>query len=218
MMDVKALQAALGVKADGNFGPISTAALFEAFSNRNAPAITDDEIAAFAARLGCSVRQLKAVSIVESAGAGFDNQGRPKILFERHLFHRLTHGDHSPAVYSSPASGGYEISSWSKLAAACAVDPDAAFASCSWGKFQVLGLHWSTFGFSSSFALARTTAKSEKAHYELLALYIEKHGLNDELRAISRDPDDCKAFARAYNGPAYAKFHYHTKLAEAMAR
>lgn len=217
-MKVEQLQAALGVTADGQFGPVSTAALLSAFSNPNAPAITESELQAFADRLGCSLRQLRAVSIVESAGSGFDRQGRPKILFERHLFHRLTHGEHSPAVYSSPAGGGYEISSWSKLAAACAVDPDAAFASCSWGKFQVLGLHWSTFGFVSPFALARTTAKSEKAHYELLALYIEKHGLTDELRAISRDPDDCRAFARAYNGPAYAKFHYDTKLAEAMAR
>jgi len=217
-MDVRELKAALGVTVDGMFGPVSTGALLSSFVNTNAPAVTAEQMAGFANRLGCTLRQLQAVATVESAGAGFDNQGRPKILFERHWFHRLTHGDHSPALYSSPQWGGYDISSWTKLAAACAVDPDAAFASCSWGKFQVMGFHWSTFGFASSYALARSTVKSEAAHYELLARFIEKHRLNDALRALSRDPDDCRPFAEGYNGSGYARNHYHSKLAAAMER
>lgn len=215
-MTIKELQAIIGVKADGIFGPISSGALLSFFVNLRAPAITEREELAFAERLGCTLRQLRAVASVESAGSGFDSQGRPKILFERHWFHRLTHGEHSPALYSFPRYGGYGISSWTKLAAACAVDPDSAFASASWGKFQVMGFHWSTFGFADSFTLARSTVKSEAAHYELLALYIEKHGLLDELRALSRDPDDCKGFAAGYNGPNYARNHYDAKLAAAM--
>ncbi|PNU02098.1 hypothetical protein A8V01_26875 [Novosphingobium guangzhouense] len=180
-------------------------------------AVTQADIAAFASRLGCTVNQIAAVATVESSGGGFDKFGRPKILFERHLFHRQTGGKWSPSAYSDATAGGYAVDSWDKLGMACGKDPDAAFGSCSWGKFQVLGLHWSKLGYASPYALALSTVKGEAAHYELLARYIEKNGLTDALRALSRDPDDCRAFARAYNGPGYETYKYHTKLAAAMA-
>ncbi|MYL99561.1 DUF3380 domain-containing protein [Novosphingobium sp. FGD1] len=215
-MDVRQLQTTLGVKADGVFGPISREALRSRFTNINAPAITSAEMDKVAARLGCTVKQLRAVSIVESGGGGFDKDGHPKILFERHLFHRQTAGKWSPASSSQASGGRYTESSWDKLGLACAKDPDAAFGSCSWGKFQVLGLHWSKLRYASPYALAFSTVASEAAHYELLARYIEAFGLTDELRALSRDPDDCRAFAKGYNGPAYAQGGYHQKLARAM--
>ena len=216
-MDPRSLQRTLGVAADGIFGPISREALRSRFTNMHAPAVTAGEIAAFAARLGCSVKQIKAVAKVESSGGGYDRNGRPKILFERHLFHRQTGGKWSKTSFSDPAAGGYGLDSWDKLGQACAKDPDAAFASCSWGKFQVLGQWWDKFGFASSYDLAFSTVASEAAHYELLARYIEVFGLVDELRALSANRDDCRAFAKAYNGPAYEKYAYHTKLAAAMA-
>jgi len=58
--------------------------------------------------------------------------------------------------------------------------------------------------------------QSEADHYELLARYIEVFGLTGALRALSADPDDCRDFAKRYNGPAYEKNRYHVKLAEAM--
>ncbi|MEE4452852.1 N-acetylmuramidase domain-containing protein [Novosphingobium resinovorum] len=216
-MTVKDLQTALGVKPDGVFGPISRAALMAKFINLSASAVTQADIAGFASRLGCTVKQIAAVATVESSGGGFDKAGRPKILFERHLFHRQTGGKWSQASYSDPIAGGYGDDSWNKLGLACAKDPDAAFGSCSWGKFQVLGLHWSKLGYASPYALALSTVAGEASHYELLARYIEKFGLIDALRALSRDPDDCRAFARAYNGTGYETYKYHTKLAAAMA-
>lgn len=215
-MDVKSLQRTLGVTPDGVFGKNSRAALSARFTNTRAPAVTPADIAALASRLGCSTKQIAAVARVESSGGGFDNKGRPKILFERHLFHRQTNGRWSTTAYSATAGGGYAQDSWEKLALACAKDPDAAFGSCSWGKFQVLGLHWSRLGYESPYALAVSTVATEAAHYELLARYIEKFGLADEMGALSRDPDDCRAFAKGYNGPAYERFAYHTKLAAAM--
>lgn len=216
-MDVKKLQATLGVKADGDFGPVSKEALRKHFVSTKTSAITDAEITTFASRLGCSAKQLRAVSTVESSGSGFDKDGRPKTLYERHLFHRQTGGKWSVAAYSNSSGGGYSESSWDKLAAACAKDPDAAFGSCSWGKFQVLGLHWSALKYAGPYDLAYSTVSGEAAHYELLARYIEANGLTDELRALSRDPDDCRAFAKAYNGSGYETYSYHTKLAKAMA-
>lgn len=217
MMDVRKLQTVLGVKVDGQFGPISREALRSRFTNINAPAVKDADIVTFASRLGCSTKQIKAVAQVESSGGAYDKNGRPKILFERHLFHRQTGGKWSVSSFSNPSGGGYSEDSWDKLGLACARDPDAAFGSCSWGKFQVLGLHWSKLGYESPYALAVSTVEDEGAHYELLARYIEANGLTDELRALSANPDDCRDFAKAYNGPSYEQFAYHTKLAKAMA-
>jgi hypothetical protein len=61
----------------------------------------------FAKRLGVSARQLAAVAKVEAAGSGFDADGRPKILFERHKFHQFTKGEYSNSAFSNPVAGGY---------------------------------------------------------------------------------------------------------------
>jgi hypothetical protein len=216
-MDINELQHAIGVATDGRWGPVSRAALVVRFTNPQAPAITPEQLAAIAADLGCTVRQINAVASVESSGGGFDKTGKPKILFERHLFHRLTGGRYSPAPYSNAAGGGYDEPSWSKLAYAAGRDPDAAFSACSWGKFQVLGTHWSKLGYASAYELAFSTVQSEAAHYELLSRYVRTFGLADELRAVSADPETCRGFAAGYNGPGYRNFKYHTRIAEAFA-
>jgi hypothetical protein len=51
----------------------------------------------------------------------------------------------------------------------------------------------------------------------MLVRYVEKFGLEDEMAMISTDPDDCRPFAKGYNGPKYEDFDYHEKLAKAMA-
>lgn len=216
-MTVAEIQALIGTTPDGVFGPASRAALSAHFTNLQAKAVGPADLTVLASKLGCTVKRITAVAAVESSGGGFDKQGRPKILYERHLFHRLTDGKWSPSPFSQSAGGGYSVSSWDKLGAACAKDPDAAFAACSWGKFQVLGMHWSKLGYASPYELAHSCVNSEADHYELLARYVLTFGLADELRALSRDPEDCRGFAAGYNGPAYRKFDYHTKLARAMA-
>lgn len=215
-MDIAGLQRAIGATPDGKWGPASRAALLDKFSNRGALAISTGQMQAFADRLGVSLRQLAAVAKVESSGAAFDSWGRPKILFERHIFHRQTDGRWSVCSFSNPQGGGYGEDSWDKLLDAAGKSPDAAFAACSWGRYQVLGAHWSALGYSSSYALAASTATSEAAHYDLLCRFIEKNGMKAAMQAISSDPADCKAFARGYNGPSYQTFDYHLKLARAM--
>jgi hypothetical protein len=204
------------VSVDGNPGPQTRAAIVAAFTNRSAAAVTEAEIAAFADRLGCEVKQLRAVSMVESGGAAFDTKGRPKILFERHLFHRLTNGAWSVCGFSNPKGGGYADDSWEKLSQAACRNERAAFSSASWGKFQVLGMHWLALEYPSPIEMAHSTVTSEAAHYEMLARYIEKNGLRPALAKLSTDPLSCRDFAAGYNGPGYRKFDYDVKLARAM--
>lgn len=204
------------IVADGAFGPKSREALKAVFTNPCADATTDADMQVFADRLGCSVKQLKAVSLVESGGSGFDKQGRPKILFERHLFHRFTNGKHSPASYSMAQGGGYKEDSWEKLGLAAGKSPYKAFESVSWGKFQVLGMWWDELGYPSPVEMAYSAVTSEDAHYEMLIRYIEMNKMQPAVRALSTNPETNRAFAKGYNGPAYTKFDYHNKLARAM--
>lgn len=216
-MNIIELQKAIGAKPDGIWGQGSRKALLTAFTNPKAEKLSASETKAFAKRLGVTEKQLMAVSKVESAGAGFDSSGKPKILFERHKFHKHTGGVYSVTPFSNPTGGGYNENSWDKLTGAIVTGAvDAAFMSCSWGKFQVLGEYWSDFDYDSPFALAFSTVASEAAHYELLCRYVEENGLQDEMRALSTNADTCRAFAKAYNGKTYEKFSYHTKLAAAM--
>lgn len=205
------------VVVDGIAGPQTRAAILAAFACRFPEPIADEAIAALAERLGCTVRQLRAVAIVESSGAAFDRHGRPKMLFEQHLFWRATGGRHGVTAFSNPDPGGYGTDSWAKLTAAASVDPAAAFASASWGKFQVLGQHWAILRYSSPLDLAFSTVGGEAGHYELLARYVARFGLLEALRALSPRPDDNRPFARGYNGPGYERFAYHLKLARALA-
>lgn len=204
------------VNVDGKGGPKTRAAIIAAFTNGCAAAVTDADITVLASRLGCTTKQIKAVALVESGGSAFDKQGRPKILFERHYFHRLTGGKHGLSAFSNPKGGGYKEDSWDKLTRAACLDPDAAFASASWGKFQVMGAHWMSLGYPSSIDMAYSTVEHEYAHYEMLARYIEKNGLKPALQAISTDPADNVAFSSRFNGPAYKKFRHHEKIAMAM--
>lgn len=201
---------------DGQLGPATRNAIVNVFTNKNAPAITPADLVILAERLGCTTKQLRAVAKVESGGGAYDMSGRPKILFERHYFHRLTEGRWSTCAFSNASAGGYGEDSWGKLIAASAKDAWAAFQSASWGKFQIMGAHWKALSYASPLEMAHSMVENEAAHYDALVRFVKANKLTDELSAISTDPATCRAFARAYNGSGYEKYRYHEKIAEAM--
>lgn len=205
------------IAADGAAGPATRAAIVAAFSNKGAPAVTDEDVARFAGEIGCSVKQVRAVAKVESGGAAFDAAGRPKILFERHYFHRLTEGKWSVCSFSNPDAGGYGEDSWDKLVAAACRDPWSAFQSCSWGKFQVMGANWAKLGYTSPLEMAWSMRESEAGHYEALTRFVKVNGLADDMARLSTNSSDNEGFAAGYNGSGFRKFDYHHKLAAAMA-
>jgi len=205
------------IAVDGAAGPATRLAIVTAFQNKSAPAVTDDDVARFAAEIGCSVKQVRAVARVESGGAAFDTAGRPKILYERHYFHRLTQGKWSVSSFSNPSGGGYAEDSWDKLVAAACRDPWAAFQSCSWGKFQVMGANWNALGYASPLDMAWSMRESEAGHYEALTRFVKVNGLADDMARLSTNPADNEGFAKGYNGPGFRDFDYHHKLAAAMA-
>jgi N-acetylmuramidase-like protein/predicted peptidoglycan binding protein len=205
------------IAVDGACGPITRQAIKMVFTNTAAPSVTDAEVGAFAALIGITPKQMAAIAKVECNGSGFTRDGRPTILFERHYFWRLTGGKFGINAYSNPEPGGYSADSWEKLCLAACQDAMAAFSSASWGKFQIMGAHWEALGYASPLAMAYTMTQSEADHYEALVRFIKTMGLERKAAALSTNPEDNRAFAKAYNGSGYARNDYHNKLARAMA-
>lgn len=216
---------------DGAVGPMTQRAVFDLFANRAAPAVTPAEITMVARELGALPEQVRAVARVESGGDPFLPSGHPKILFERHwLFRRigrvLSASSVIGAFLARSDGGGYTLDadrdgindSWEKLIEACAVDPVAAFESCSWGKFQIMGGHWKALGYASVFAFAWSIRESELGHYRALAAFIRANGLAGAMRALGTTPSQNVPFAMGYNGKAFKRNRYDEKLAQAMRK
>lgn len=174
---------------------------------------TDGAIEKAAAELGADIAAVRAVISVESNG-GFLPDTRPKILFERHLFHRLTGGKYSaahPAV-SSPSPGGYAggAREYGRLEDAMALDRAAALKAASWGAFQILGRNHEAAGFDDVEGFVAAMTRSEDDHLRAFVSFVKANHLDDELRRR-----DWAGFARGYNGPNFRINRYDEKLAAA---
>jgi hypothetical protein len=176
--------------------------------------MSEADIAAAADAIGCEVAAVKAVIDVESRG-GFLADGRPKILFERHLFSRFTERKFDKPPNDDIANampGGYAggAAEYDRLARAMRLERSAALRSASWGAFQILGSNHAAAGFPDVEAFCRAMCQTEGDHLKAFVAFVRANKLDDELRR-----HDWAAFARGYNGPGYRKNRYDEKLAEA---
>lgn len=172
----------------------------------------------FAALLGVNEGAIRAVVSVETNGSGFLADGRPKILFERHWFYKLTPLPVSKTRpdLSSPSPGGYlgKAREWERLNAAILFDRTAALKSASWGLGQIMGFNYAAVGYSSVESFVAAMYESEGKQIEAMCLFIVSHPqMHRALREL-RFSD----FARFYNGPAYRQNAYDTKLAAAYQK
>ena len=168
-----------------------------------------------------------AVNQVESRGEGFAANGRPVILFERHvMFERLQANGLSEAEADALAAkhpalvnrkaGGYigGTAEHQRLAQAQQLHATAALESASWGLFQIMGYHWQRLGYFDAQHFADTMALSEAAQLDAFVSFIETDtALHKALKGRK-----WAEFAKRYNGPAYAKNLYDVKLARAYAQ
>ena len=231
---VIAFQKSKGLESDGRVGPATRAALSldqpaaggavvddgsTAGSGTTAPkTLSEADYVAAAALLKCDVPAIKAVAEVESRGAGFLPDGRPKILFERHKFHKFTGGkyDHSHPGISNPSQGGYGqggAPQWKRFDEAAALDRNAALKSCSWGKFQVMGFNFEVCGFANVEDFYAAMQKSEGEHLKAFCNFIAGNNLGGALRK-----HQWAQLAAGYNGAEYKINKYDVKLAAAYKK
>jgi len=176
---------------------------------------SDGAIEEAASKLDCEVAAIRAVIAVESSG-GFFGDKRPKILFERHYFSRLTNHkfDAGNPDISSKKPRGYigGPAEYDRLRRAMALDEPAALQSASWGAFQIMGENWKVCGYSTVDEFIDAMVASEDQQLDAFVRFVKSKKLDDELRRF-----DWEGFARGYNGSGYKENDYDKKLAAAFA-
>lgn len=184
------------------------------FTGNPAP-LTAADFERAARAIGCAVAAVRAVCDVESRG-GFLPDGRPRILFERHAFSRLTRRrfDAAHPQIASRAPGGYRggAAEYPRLARAIALDRAAALQSASWGAFQIMGFNHAPAGYPDVESFVAAMVSGEGAQLDSFIAFLKAKHLD---AALARR--DWAAFARGYNGPAHARNRYTQKLAAAFA-
>ena len=219
---VRAAQVRFGLVVDGIAGPKTLQALQDGV--RGPRLLTAADLAAAAQTLGVPLAAIRAVNEVESRGSGFMADGRPVILFERHIMYRQLKAagrDADALARQFPnlvneKRGGYvgKAGEHMRLAQAIAIDEACALASASWGLFQVMGYHWQRLEYRSVQDFVASMRTSEAAQLEAF------------VRFVKADPTLLKAlrgrkwatFAELFNGPDYKANLYDVKLDRAFDR
>ncbi|MDN4572672.1 peptidoglycan-binding protein [Pandoraea cepalis] len=248
--EVRQVQVALnklGAKlaVDGWFGPATTSAVMDAQRHfglvvdgivgpKTLQALTNGErapghlmaadLAAAAEKLGVEVAVVRAANEVESRGCGFLPDGRPVILFERHIMYRELHAIGADVAalavkypgLVNPKRGGYVggATEHMRLNQACTIDRACAIASASWGLFQIMGYHWQRLGYASAESFADLMRSGEAAQLDAF------------VRFVLADPELLKSLrakrwpkvAEIYNGQDYKANLYDVKLARAFEK
>lgn len=180
---------------------------------------SDADYDAAAKKLGSDVASIKAVAEVETGIRGsWDPDGRPVILYERHLFSAMTSNEFDPSHpdISNPTAGGYGLYSAQhpKLKRAAALNEQAALKAASWGGYQILGQNFAAAGFATVDAFVSAQMESETRQLEVFVTVVLANA--GWLKAFQAK--DWTAFARGYNGPKYRENDYDTKMKNAYDR
>ncbi len=173
-------------------------------------ALSSNGLAAVANSLGVHAPEIWAVLAVETKGCGYLPDRRPQILYERHIFHRLTRGQFDDGDISDPSSGGYGATGthqYERLSAAIAKDRIAALQSASWGLGQIMGENFAAAAFPNIEDMVAAMAQSEDAQLTAMGNFLIATNLRASLQA-----HDWMTFARRYNGPNFAINRYDVRL------
>lgn len=228
---VRAYQVKVGLVADGVAGTKTQASLAGGDCTQ---LLRNNDLVVAAERLGVPLASIYAVNEVESKGKGFLDNGKPVILFERHIMYRqLATARHSgddlaelkrhadelatvnPALVN-PKSGGYigGTAEHQRLVMARLIDDTAAMESASWGAFQIMGFHWKRLGYASVQDFVAAMSAGESQQFDAFTRFIETDPvLHKALKARK-----WAEFARLYNGPDFLRNLYDTKLQRAYER
>lgn len=191
---------------------------------------TPAQVALGASALGIEPEMMMAVAKKETAGKKltFRSKGRdiPQILYERHQFWRelIKRGinprkvlqdnpDAGHILAQTPYSSyGRFIEQYSRRDKAIDINREAAFASCSYGGFQIMGYWFAECGYESAEAFAEAMTDHNN-HIPAFVKLVEHFGLKEALRSR-----DFAAFAEGWNGPAYYRKGYHIELSRIYQR
>jgi hypothetical protein len=172
--------------------------------------LSTDGLSAVSSKLGVYAPEIWTVLAVETSGCGYLPDHRPQILFERHIFHRLTKGKYDDHDISNPVAGGYGESGahqYDRLGLAIAKNRSAALQSCSWGIGQIMGENYALAGFANVENMVAAMSESEDQQLAAMGNFLVGSRLDIPLKA-----HNWASFARGYNGPNYIVNRYDVRL------
>lgn len=162
---------------------------------------------------------IKAVTQVESNGAGFLPDGQVKILFEAHEFSKRTnhkydetHPHISTPVWNKKLYLGGKAEH-TRLQQAVKLNREAALMSASWGMFQIMGYNYAECGFKNIQEFINAMHSGEREQLLAFVQYIKSRKLVGLLQKKKWDK-----FAEKYNGKRYKENKYDVKLEQAYER
>lgn len=182
--------------------------------------------------IGVGEDVLHAFLDVETAGGGYDDKGRVKMLYEPHRAYknaakvsRSLRDRFVKAGLAYPSWGEqpYPADSYPRLARAAVLDETVALLSASHGIGQVLGENFRAAGYASPQEMVAAYAAGGEAEQLASAVrFIVNRGLDVELRKIDAKvrrgikptAADWTRFAEGYNGAMQAKHGYAGRLAD----
>lgn len=164
---------------------------------------------------------VSAVVQVEANGNGFLPDGRPKILFEGHVFwqqlEKIKHrpldyltlrrylekfGNVSDILYQKQTNEFYVggAGEWDRMARAHRIHNEAALMATSWGIFQIMGFNYAVCGFSTIHTFVGAMRDGYPGQLEAFGGFLIANNLIKPLQQ-----KDWTTFARGYNGKGHAK-------------
>lgn len=178
-------------------------------------ALSQTGIERAAKALTVAAPEIWTVFTVETSGCGFLPDRRPPILFERHVFSRLTKHAFDDGDISAKDAGGYGARGshqYDRLTRAIALNRSAALQSASWGLGQIMGENFRMAGFTSVEDMITAMCGSEDQQLAAFTAFLRASKLDTALRG-----HDWTTFARGYNGPSFRDNKYDDKLNAAFA-
>jgi hypothetical protein len=181
--------------------------------------LTEQNFKDAATDLQIEVAVIKAVTEVESKGEGFFPDGRPKILFEAHIFSGKTgHKYDTSHPNISSRKWNRKLYKWGakeydRLQEAMALDRVAALKSASYGLFQVMGFNAEICGWDDVETFVDDMYKDENEHLKAFLGFVKANKLTKYLQE-----KNWAKFAERYNGKEYAQNKYDIKMKEAYEK
>ena len=184
--------------------------------------LTTEQIKTIAKENNIPYASLRAVIEVEAKGSGFNSDGTPVILFERHIFRRrlIANGKESLAIrltkerpdlcYTAMGAYGKYSAQHNRMAEASKYDRASALESASWGLGQCMGFHWKSLGYPTLQSFINAMYRDEASQLDAMMRFLKVNKLDVHLRNLN-----WASFAKGYNGASYKVNKYDEKLAAA---
>lgn len=182
--------------------------------------LTDADFPWAADQLSVPVAYVRALYEVESSGNPFID-GRPVILFEPHIFSKLTghrydnsHPKLSSRTWNRALYPRLQSDRYIQLIDAICLDPLAGFGAASYGGFQILGSNYARCNAKDAMAFAWQESQSVGDQLSHFVEFIK----SDPILWQALRAGNWVQVAKRYNGTAYYKNRYDVRLAQAVRK